>query len=322
VLRYAILAWSVAIACWLAAGILMQQLRGPIALATTSSSFTPYLDGNDHLAFNTHVTTSPVSIGLALLFYGALSAMWAVLVAFVARGANWARITQTVLGAIGGAVVLMQAVWSLRGSGAGAILPGWLDVAALLAIATAILAMYLPAVNAYFAGRPLDAPRPVRQVPPRPAVITRAMLLVAIGAGLGLVGDVLRMVLPATPPHTSMITGVAVAGTSPGSLGWLGTVAATSVGLLIQAALLVHLGRGARWARIVQTILVALDAMFLPVSLILTLASTPALIVSRAFAVVVFVLQVVAVLLLYQPAANAFFAAGATTAQPLRPDQS
>jgi hypothetical protein len=58
VVKYAVVAGSVAIVCWFAAGVLMQQFHGPIALTTESSSFTPYLDANSQLHFDSQVTSS------------------------------------------------------------------------------------------------------------------------------------------------------------------------------------------------------------------------------------------------------------------------
>lgn len=305
--KYAILAWSVAITCWLAAGILTQLLRGPFALGSDSTTFTPYLDANQQLAVHTNVTGSLAPTSLAVLFYGVLSGMWVVLVVFVANGANWARITQTVLGVIGGIAMLWQAVSSLRGSGSGAVLPGWLDVGALLAIAVAILVMYLPATNAYFAGRSPDAPRPTR--PFRPVVVTRAVWLCAAGVGLGVVAAIVRTWLLPAQPGTVMLVGVAVAGHS--STGTIGSVVDEAFGLAVQVAMIVFLARGANWARILETITIAGGVVMVPISLLLNSTGTPSVIVTWSLSLVGLIFDVAVIVLLYRPAANEFFSTGA-----------
>jgi hypothetical protein len=304
--KYAILAWSVAIACWFAAGVLAQQLRGPLALGSDSTSFTDSLDANGQLTVQPHVTTSLLSTGLAVLFYGVLAALWAGLVVLVATGANWARITQTVLGALGGAVVLAQASWSLPGSGTGAVLPGWLDIATLVAIAAAILAMYVPAANAYFAGRPPDAPRPAPLLP-RPAEVTWAVRLLAGTVGLGILARVVQAWLPVSPPRS--LTGTAVA--APSLAGQIGSVGGLVFGLVFQVLLIVFLLQAANWARILQTIVTAAGAVFVPVGLLVIAEVTTGTIVSWAFSGVSLVLQIIALVLLYRPAPSAFFAVGA-----------
>jgi hypothetical protein len=301
--KYAILAWSVAIGCWLAAGILTQLLRGPLALGSDSTTFTPYLDANEQLALHTNVTSSLASTSLAVLFYGVLSGMWVVLVVFVANGANWARITQTVLGVIGGIAVLWQALSSLRGSGSGAVLPGCLDIGALLAIAVATLVMYLPATNAYFAGRSPDAPRPTR--PFRPVVVTRAVWLCVAGVGLGIVATIVHTWQLPSQPGTVMLAGVAVAGHSP--TGTIGSVVDEAFRLAVQVAMIVFLARGANWARILETIIIAGGVVMLPISLLLNFTRTPSVVVTWSLSLVAVIFEVVVIVLLYRPAANEFF---------------
>lgn len=283
--KYAILAWSLAIGCWLAAGILTQLLRGPIALGSDATTFTPYLDANQQLAVHTNVTSSLASTSLAVLCYGVLSGMWVVLVVFVANGANWARITQTVLGVIGGIAVLWQAMSALRGSGSGAILPGWLDIGALLAIAVAILVMYLPATNAYFAGRSPDAPRPTR--PFRPVVVTRAVWLCVAAVGLSIVATIVRTwLLPSQPG-----------------------IVDEAFGLAIQVTMIVFLARGANWARILETIVIAGGVVMVPISLLPNSTG----IVTWSLSLVALIFDVAVIVLLYRPAANEFFRTGAAT---------
>jgi hypothetical protein len=84
---------------------------------------------------------------------------------------------------------------------------------------------------------------------------------------------------------------------------------------------IVFLLRGANWARTLETVVLASSAVWLPMLLIRTGELTSALIVSRVLAVPVLAMEIVAVVLFYRPAANAFFTAAATV-PPLRPDQS
>ena len=285
--RYAILAWSVAIACWFAAGLLAQQLHGPTELTSDSSSFAIMPGPGGLLTVQTHTTTTVLPTSHAALFYGGLSVAWAVLVVCVARGANWARITQTVLGVLGAAAVLGQALASLRGTGVGAVLPGWLDVVALLAIAAAILALYRPAANAYFAGRPPDAPRPVRT--PLPLDVRRAVWLLGVAAGLGAVSGIVR----AWSPSASAIT-----------------IGEPVISLAVQVLLILFLLRGATWARTLETVIVALGGLGLPLALTVTVHMTPMIVVTLVFSLAVLVLDVTALVLLYRPGANEFFGTG------------
>jgi hypothetical protein len=170
-------------------------------------------------------------------------------------------------------------------------------------------------VESFFARRPLDAPRPAPLLP-RPLAVTRATWLFAIGAGLGIVEQFVRALLPVAPASTS----VTVSGSS--WTGAVGSVGGVLFSVAIQVLLIVFLLRAANWARALETVVTAVAVVYLPFGLILTtdLTLTPAVVVTWAFAPVLLVLQVIAIVLLYRPAANAFFTAGAGVAKATATD--
>lgn len=290
-LRYSIVVWSVAIGCWLLAGILSQVFRNAGALYLSTSNTSVSVDDTGALVTHVQDVSTVAPVYVAGIFFGLLAVLWAALVVLVAGGANWARIVQAVLAVAGAIAIAVQLrlifLGHLSHPGRGTAIPVSLDIVALAALPVAVVLLYLPTTNAYFAGRPSSTTASARPNLPRPAEVTTAVRLWWIGVGVDLAGVVVSLVWP-----------------DPTVQVWL-RIGGLPVALAIQVTLIVFLGRGANWARILSTIFAAFGLVNVIQALIAHSGTVPRTMLS----IVLFVLEAVAVVLLYRPAANAYFVA-------------
>lgn len=147
-------AWWLAGACWLVGSSLGQVLGSPAAVALTYN-------------INDRLDAWSLPGLLAVVLFGLLAAFWASLVLPMLDGANWARVTLTVL-AVPGEVVL---VWQISRSlftgpvTGGGVVQGLLGVVALCAVPAAVGLMYRRSTRAHFRRRPPVRPRPVPSHP-------------------------------------------------------------------------------------------------------------------------------------------------------------
>jgi hypothetical protein len=284
-LKYSVLVWLVAIVCWLVAGILSQMFRNAGALHLSTSNTSVSVDDTGALVTHIHDVSTVAPVYVAGIFFGLLAVLWATLVVLVAGGANWARITQTVLAATGAIAIVIQIQLTFRGHpGRGTAIPASLDIAVLVALPVAVALLYLPRTNAYFAGRPQGTTGPAQPRLPQPVEVTRAVRLWWIGLGVDTVGVVVSLLSP--DPTVQL---------------WL-RVAGPPVALAIQITLIVFLSRGANWARILLTIL----TVFGVVNVITARQVTAP---QAVLSIATLALEVVAIVLLYRPAANDYFKA-------------
>lgn len=287
-LKYSILVWLVAIVCWLLAGVLSQAFRNASALHLSTSNTSVSVDGTGALVTQVQNVSTVAPVYVAGIFFGLLAVLWATLVAYVAAGANWARITQTALAVLGAIAVAIQIQLIFRGDpGRGTAIPASLNIVALAALPVAIALLYLPRTNAYFAGRPPGTTAPTPPRLPQPVEVIRAVRVWWIGIGVDMIGAVVSLFSPA-----------------PAEPLWI-RIGGLPVALAIQITLAVFLNRGANWVRIVLTVFTAFGV----VNAIQALTTRPATVAHAVSSIVLLALELVVIVLLYRPRSNAYFTA-------------
>jgi hypothetical protein len=287
-LRYSILVWSAAMVCWLLAGILSQVFRNASALVLSTSNTSVSVDDTGALVTHIQNIGAVAPVYVAGIFFGLLAVLWAALVVLVARGANWARIVQTVLAVLGAVAVAIQIQLIFRGHpGRAIVIPASLNIATLAALPVAVVLLYLPRTNAYFAGRLPGTIATVRPRLPQPVEVSRAVRLWWIGLGVDMVGAVVSLLAPDLTVQL-----------------WL-RVVGPPVALAAQIVLIVFVSRGANWARILLTITTAYGLVIV----IQILATHPATVLHVVLSVATFAVEVAAAGLLYRPDANVYFKA-------------
>ncbi|HJP74452.1 MAG TPA: hypothetical protein VJ914_09290 [Pseudonocardiaceae bacterium] len=290
-LRYSIVVWSVAIVCWLLAGILSQVLHNASALHLSTSNTSVSIDDTGALVTHIQDVSTVAPVYIAGIFFGLLAVLWAALVVLVAGGANWARILQSVLAGVGATAIVVQIrlifLGQLSHPGRATLIPVSLNIVALAALPVAVVLLYLPSTNAYFAGRPPGTTAPVRPSLPQPVQVTRAVRLWWTSLVVSMAGVVVSLLWP-----------------DPAVQVWL-RFAGLPASLAIQITLIVFLSRGANWSRILLTIFTAFGL----INLIQAFTTHSSTVPCTVLSIVLLVLEVIATVLLYRPAANAYFAA-------------
>ena len=285
-LRYSILVWSVAIVCWLSAGILSQAFRNAGALDLSTSNTSVSLDDTGTLTTHIQNISTIAPVYIAGIFFGLLAALWAALVLMVARGTNWARIIQTVLAVLGAIAIVIQLQLIFRGHpGPATAIPASLNIIALAALPVAGVLLYLPSTNAYFAGRAPHTPILARPRLPQPVEVARAVRLWWIGLVVEMIGAVVSLLAP-----------------DPTMQLWIRIVAVLAA-WAVWITLIVFLGRGANWARVLLAIIAAYGLVNVIQNLTGHVGSVPRAVLS----IVAFAVEAVATVLLYRPTANAYF---------------
>lgn len=140
--------WFVAAGCWLVQSVLVLLLNLPGGATFYYTSYTTtVVDGDQVTVAQTH----PASPAVTLAATAVLLVVWLLLIARMRAGANWARITLTILGVIGELVVATQLANSLTGGNAvAAIVLGLFGLAVFGLVLTALIMMYQADARPFF----------------------------------------------------------------------------------------------------------------------------------------------------------------------------
>jgi hypothetical protein len=148
--------WWFAAGCWLVDQVLGALLHSQIAVSfytTTSSTVSQDPTTGDTI---TQTHTTPASAPVAIIASLVIAALWAGLILLLRRGANWARITLTVLAVIGELGLLVQVVNAFGGAAAantGTIVQTVLGLVLLGLVLGALITMYRSDARPYFRRR-------------------------------------------------------------------------------------------------------------------------------------------------------------------------
>ena len=141
---------SVDLAVKLLWGAIALGLLGAVLTFATGESMTSELTGSGLTAEQADAATG-LAVALGALFVLVLTGAFVLLTVFIGKGANWARITTTVLTAIG-LVLTLPSLFAL-GSAGSSVASSLISLVQIALCVVAVVLCFRPDANAWFKAR-------------------------------------------------------------------------------------------------------------------------------------------------------------------------